>query len=61
MNQKIEEIKNWLQQTESKIESHSIYVNGKKGLISPKLVEEGKDLLNTKIVLKKVLSILEDK
>jgi hypothetical protein len=61
MNQKIEIIKKWLQQTENKIESHSIYVNGKNGLISPKLVEEGKDLLNTKIVLKKVLSILEDK
>ena len=61
MNQKIEEIKKWLQQTESKIESHSIYVNGKNGLISSKLVEESKDLLNTRLNLKKVIEILEEK
>lgn len=61
MNQKIEIIKKRLQQTENKIESHSIYVNGKKGLISPKLVEESKDLLNTRLNLKKVISILEEK
>lgn len=59
MKNKIAKIKNWLRQTERQIETHSICLDN--GLITIKLVEEEKNLLNTKFTLIKVIEILEDK
>lgn len=55
---KIETIKQWLKDTETKYDTHSVYRNG---IIMYDLAEENKRLFIEKTTLTKVLSILEEK